>query len=304
MRGLRNSKRKSDLVRRKIELKGYSLLNEYIDEKTKLLLICPNGHKRECTYSSFRKYNCKKCVNEEKLQKLISDVESLGYEFVEYPKTARSVAVAYCRNGHKRKAKIHNFTNFDCPECVNKNVKKNIDICKEEFESRGFQLLEEEYVDCRTPMKYMCSCGKINRNSLDTIITYDIRGCNKCKGKFVSGELAPTWKGGVTPVNKLLRNNSDYRLWRKSVFERDKYTCQRCKEVGGILRGHHILNWADNEELRYDVGNGITLCNKCHDLGYEDSFHTIYGTKNNTKEQLEEFLGRKLNNITHVVDKS
>lgn len=294
MIGKRNGKEKSELVKKEVESRGYTLLNEYINEKTILSLICPNGHSRECTYSSLKNYNCKSCINAEKLNSLISKVESLGYEFIDYPKDARSVAMAYCKNGHIRKAKIHNFASFDCPECVGKNVQKNIEICKEEFSKRGFQLLEEVYVNCKTPMKYICSCGENREATFDAIVSNNTDSCNKCKGKKVSGELSPTWKGGVTPENIIQRGRVEYRDWRKSVFERDEYTCQCCKTIGGNLRGHHILNFSDNEDLRFNVDNGITLCNKCHDFGQENSFHSIYGGKNNTKEQLEEFLGRKL----------
>lgn len=286
----KRSEEKSLMVRQNIESEGYTLLNEYIDDKTKLSLICPNGHVRNCRYRDFVKYNCKRCVNSEKLKELIYKVESFGYEFIKYPNNARSVATAYCKNGHIREAKIHNFTIFDCPECVGKNVKKNIEICKEEFNSRGFVLLETKYIDCKTPMKYICHCGEHRETTLDAVTSNDTKGCAKCKGIRNSGENASNWKGGITLENELLRRNSDYREWRKSVFERDGYTCQCCKEVGGNLRGHHILNWSSNKELRYDINNGITLCNKCHDLGQDNSFHNTYGTHNNTKEQLEEFL--------------
>ncbi len=82
------------------------------------------------------------------------------------------------------------------------------------------------------------------------------------------GELSPTWKGGVS-YHRVERSNYEYRYWRKDVFERDLYTCQCCGDKSGNghrveLNAHHINNWKDNEDLRYDVKNGITLCDKCH----------------------------------------
>ncbi|UUV46168.1 HNH endonuclease [Bacillus phage vB_BanS-Thrax2] len=294
MIGMRNGKEKAKIVREEIESRGCTLLNDYVDEKTKLIILCENGHERNCRYRDFKKYNCKKCVNEEKLHKLITSIEELGYTLITHPVNAKSVISAYCKKGHIREAKIHNFLKFGCPECTGKNVKKNIEICRSVFNSRGFRLIEDTYIDCKTPMKYLCSCGEEKTASLDSIMNHDTDSCNKCKGKKVSGELAPNWQGGLTPKNSLLRRNSRYREWRTSVFIRDKYTCQCCNSVGGNLRGHHILNFSDNEDIRYDINNGITLCDKCHDIGQEGSFHDIYGTYNNTKEQLEEFLGRKI----------
>jgi len=61
-------------------------------------------------------------------------------------------------------------------------------------------------------------------------------------------------------------NNLRYKIWRKAVFERDNYTCQVCKGVGGYLIAHHIKSWAYYPELRYQINNGITLCESCHKL--------------------------------------
>lgn len=102
-------------------------------------------------------------------------------------------------------------------------------------------------------------------------------------------ELSPTWKGGAE-YHRAERSTYEYRQWRKSVFDRDCYTCQCCRDKNGYghrvdLVAHHIKNWKDNVDLRYEVDNGITLCDKCH-----MNFHSAYGKKNNTLEQLNEFL--------------
>jgi len=75
------------------------------------------------------------------------------------------------------------------------------------------------------------------------------------------------------------------KLWKDSVFARDGYTDQKTGIKGGKLVAHHIQNFAQYPELRLAIDNGITLSIKSH-----REFHKIYGRKNNTKEQLEEFL--------------
>lgn len=78
------------------------------------------------------------------------------------------------------------------------------------------------------------------------------------------GEGNPNWKGGVTPINLVIRTSLKYKIWRRSVFKRDDYTCQLCGVVGGELNADHIKPFALFPKLRFSVNNGRTLCRKCH----------------------------------------
>lgn len=69
---------------------------------------------------------------------------------------------------------------------------------------------------------------------------------------------------GLTTENERQRKSLEYRLWRKAVFERDKYTCQKCGQIGGYLHAHHIKPYSLFPKLRVDMKNGITLCTDCH----------------------------------------
>lgn len=99
------------------------------------------------------------------------------------------------------------------------------------------------------------------------------------------GEKSYLWKGGITTENIKIRNSIEYKLWRNSVFARDCYTCQKTGIKGIKLVAHHINNFSEKFELRFAIDNGITLSDQSH-----RKFHKIYGRKNNTKEQLLEFL--------------
>lgn len=78
------------------------------------------------------------------------------------------------------------------------------------------------------------------------------------------GEQTNNWQGGKINGRKLEMSQEPYKLWRKSVFQRDNYTCQICFIRGGKLEADHIKEWCNYKELRYEVSNGRTLCKECH----------------------------------------
>lgn len=93
----------------------------------------------------------------------------------------------------------------------------------------------------------------------------------KRRGLYKRGVDCCNWRGG----KQREKHNGDWRYtkWRMAVFTRDNWTCQFCGARNHIglgesiyLEAHHIKQWANFPELRYDINNGITLCKKCHNL--------------------------------------
>ena len=96
------------------------------------------------------------------------------------------------------------------------------------------------------------------------------------------GEKSHLWKGGITPINKRIRQGLNFRLWREQVFRRDNYTCSECGIKSGLgkaiyLNPHHIKSFSEFPELRFSLENGITLCEDCHKKTEN------YGGKNHAK---------------------
>ena len=102
--------------------------------------------------------------------------------------------------------------------------------------------------------------------------------------KFPCGKDHPMWRGGkMTKYPELvrLRKSLEYKIWRKAVFEKDKYTCVFCGDnKGGNLEADHIKPFALFPELRFAIDNGRTLCEKCHKKTntYGSNFNKIYNS--------------------------
>lgn len=109
-----------------------------------------------------------------------------------------------------------------------------------------------------------CSTKNLHKKEIITKRANTWKGTIQKITKHKKGEDCNFWKGGITPINNKIRASFEYRLWRKSVFERDKYTCVFCKQVGGYLEADHIKPFSVFPELRFAIDNGRTLCRSCH----------------------------------------
>lgn len=87
---------------------------------------------------------------------------------------------------------------------------------------------------------------------------------NVCQGLYFRGSSHPMWNGGSSKEREKAKGRREYKEWRKDVFERDNYTCQKCGIRGGYIEADHIKQWALYPDLRYEVANGRTLCRPCH----------------------------------------
>ena len=128
------------------------------------------------------------------------------------------------------------------------------------FERKYFENIKRTCIFCNTEFIidfYQKKGGDIDKK-------YCSKECaDKDRGLKHRGNNHWNWQGGKPRTRKEM-NTIEYKTWRKQVFERDDYTCQKCGERGKVINAHHIKPWKDFVELRYDVSNGITLCNKHH----------------------------------------
>lgn len=89
------------------------------------------------------------------------------------------------------------------------------------------------------------------------------------KGLFTK-EKHPNWIKDRTMLS--VKDDRGYygtdtasREWSRNVKKRDMWKCQMANnDCNGRMESHHILNWKDYPELRYELRNGITLCHYHH----------------------------------------
>lgn len=117
--------------------------------------------------------------------------------------------------------------------------------------------------------------GKPQCSDCGVQIGYMSKWCKKCSPKhadrkpreYPKGENHPNWIKDRSKVKYSEKKHlcTKYREWMFSVKNRDGWECKIYNEdCSGRLEAHHILGWVDYPELRYEVNNGITLCQAHH----------------------------------------
>lgn len=137
-----------------------------------------------------------------------------------------------------------------------------------------------------------CECGNITEVSGSHLKSGRVRSCG-CIRKEMVGTKHPNYNPNKTDEERLKKRYilGKHTLdgFRKKVYQRDEYTCRVCGQVGKTLNAHHLDGWNWAKDKRFEVSNGVTLCEGCH-----NEFHSIYGKGNNTKEQFEEYKNKRL----------
>ena len=89
---------------------------------------------------------------------------------------------------------------------------------------------------------------------------------NKGLKDFQVGEDNPNWKSPeLRKKSEKKHLDVQYRYWMLQVKTRDNWKCKIANEdCDRRLESHHILDWVNYPELRYDINNGITLCQGHH----------------------------------------
>ena len=142
----------------------------------------------------------------------------------------------------------------------------------------------------------LCDCGTRIEVITNSLTTGNTKSCGCFKLEVLEkqvGENNPNYNPNLTDEERLKNryrmSDGSFRVWANLIKDRDNYTCQICgKSPSGNLNAHHLNGWNAFPEQRFDLDNGVTLCNDCH-----KDFHSQYGYGDNTREQFDEYAASK-----------
>lgn len=166
----------------------------------------------------------------------------------------------------------YNFCNRICYNSFHsKNTKEYIcEVCGKHFKSNQpknanrFCSREcyDKFHNIKNKIRICPICGK-NFEARTNEDKYCSQECHlKNLHSIYKGPNHWNWQGGISKENDE-RDSNEYKQWRKQVYQKDNYKCQKCGNKIK-LNAHHIFSWKYYPNLRYEVSNGMTLCEDCH----------------------------------------
>ena len=138
------------------------LETEYINAKTKMKYICKCGNESNITCGHFQQgKRCIKCSGREKLtlEYVRNFFKEQDCELLEKVYTNSNTKMKYrCNCGNESSISFDNFrSGYRCMKCSG-NERLTFEFVNKYFKEQKCKLLETEYVNSCTKMKYLCQC--------------------------------------------------------------------------------------------------------------------------------------------------
>ncbi|HEC66953.1 MAG TPA: hypothetical protein ENI23_16885 [bacterium] len=237
------------------------------------------------------------------IDRIKSNLIKSGADLIEIFREDQRTKVSFiCRCGKQRRGflcsnLISKSTEALCEPCsLGKQLgnlkfrkKYSLEFIKERLRVDGAILVKRFSENENTYVSFICKCGLVRgKQEWSTIFNCGCRAlCEACVLELNSGSNSKHWNSDLTENQRNTQyggRSPKYKEWSKTILRKANYTCQLCGKKGGKLSAHHLYNWADYPDKRFDLSNGVAICR-----GHHIEFHRIYGKGNNTPEQFSEF---------------
>lgn len=158
------------------------LETEYINTNTKMQYKCSCGNISEITFGNFQQgKRCRKCSGSEKYkyEYIYNYFKSYKCELLESKYINAHVKMKYvCNCGNISHINFNKFQQGErCRKCSG-SEKLSYEYVYNYFKENNCELIETEYINSKTNMKYKCSCDNITRISFNMF--RQGQRCKKC----------------------------------------------------------------------------------------------------------------------------
>lgn len=289
--------------------------NSFINGNTHIKIICkihgefsqkPNKHLsgQGCPFCGVLKSaeSRRKTTSQFITESKIVHGDRYDYSLSEYVNDTTNVKIICKQHGlFEQLPFVHLNSVHGCPQCYNEISGDKFRLSNEDFIKRAIEKYGDrydyskvEYISNSKEVEIIC---KIHGSFMQRpyVHMYSIHGCPECYNETKCGENNSNYNPELSDEDRIKRRGTkENARWRKQIFEKNNYTCVKCNNRSSkgnpvYLHAHHLNGYHWCEEGRFDIENGATLCEDCH-----NDFHGIYGKGFNTKEQFEEFMELEL----------
>jgi hypothetical protein len=253
------------------------------------------------------------------IEEILKYFESENYKVIDCADTYQNSQDRFtveCPNGHIYNTTWINFkTGYRCAECDGSKRYEYSEV-QSIISNAGSVLLSDNYVNCKENLHIKCRCGNLYYTSFGNFVQATNKNgqhyCKKCKGELSKGDLHFNWKNGISSIDNSLREQ--IKQWKFDSLKEANFKCCLSGSNKDLVVHHlygfstiisdlfdelklpiyqNLFDYSDSEmqliidkciELHYKHGLGVCLTRDLHKL-----FHSIYGNRNITPEQFEEF---------------
>jgi hypothetical protein len=288
------------------------LEKEYVNSKIKMKYKCSCGDDNKITFYGFKQgHRCKKCGNKKKAKK-----RKLTYEYVynyfkdnncellEEKYVNSHTKMKYkCSCGNDSEISFGNFKQgYRCKKCgIEKNKEKQkhtFEYIKQYFKDNNCELLEENYVNNHTKMKYKCNCGYISMITFgnfqagqrclecagckkwshkDVSQFFQKRGCELLEDKYINsitkmkykcscGNISQTTLGNFKSGKRCMKCSGNEKYTFEYVF--DFFKSRGCELLETVYKNARTVmkykcKCDSIDKIRFDDFRGGAFCHNC-----------------------------------------